>query len=111
MDKFKIVKDIFSKINYFTFQYEDGHFSNVSSFYKVKDKPNKLYNFTASMRYCKCCNVLYSTDFSIGKTIYYWSTETEGQDNSKVNFDNEKMSFKVISFDEIIKIMKENINV
>lgn len=110
MNKLQEINKIFQKINHYTFQYVDGQFARVSSFKKIKDKPNKLYEFNLSIRYCKCCNVLYSIHFDIGKNHYYWSCDTENQNNDDVNF-QENISFVCMSFDEILKIIKENIDV
>lgn len=109
MNKLKIIKEICKKLNTMTTQYEDGHFSDISLYKKEKDKPNTLYDFNLSYRYCKCCDVLFSIHFDINNKIYYWSSDLKNENNNIVNFKNNNIEFIVISFEEIIEIIKENI--
>lgn len=93
-------------INFYDFQYQDGYFIKTTSFIKQKNKPNIPYDFSLSIEYCKCCDVVKRISFTKNNITYIWIDNIEYSDKSIVNFEIDSKKIIYCNKDEILHILK-----
>ena len=101
------IPNINKKINFYDFQYTNGYFIKTTSFIKEKNKPNKSYDFSLSIEYCKCCNITKRISFIKDNTNYVW-IENITPNKNVVNFKTGNIDYIFCNEEEIYNILKDN---
>lgn len=93
-------------INFYDFQYLDGYFIKTTSFIKQKNKPNIPYDFSFSMEYCKCCNIVKRISFVKNNKTFIWDSLTPNPNKNIVDFKIQNHEYIFCDYEEIESMLK-----